>query len=171
MEAAMHGYSKCVAVLAAAGADLDAQHSDVDGATPLILGAGNGHKAAVEELVRAKAGLEVRDDNGVTPLIWSASWGHKDITQVLIDAKANLEAKDNRGMTSLIHTSGCRMAGANVDVMHTLVNAKASLSARDNLGHTALDAAIIADATDHSGGHAASTLRQLGASDQEPWQA
>lgn len=62
--------------------------------TPLHFAVQEHQTRAVEDLLRANADVNSRDQRGITPLMVAARWGFADIINLLIQAGANINAKD-----------------------------------------------------------------------------
>ena len=75
--------------------------SDTNGVTPLMAAATNGHLAAVQALLAAKADMERTSPLGETALMFAAFNGHLDIVNALIAAGADVNARDHEGESAL----------------------------------------------------------------------
>ena len=70
--------------------------------TPLFCAAYHGHATVAEELCKAKAQLDVRDNDGNTALQIAAIWGRDAVVQMLLLAGADTEARNMYGHTALL---------------------------------------------------------------------
>lgn len=73
----------------------------LEGQTPLMRAATNGALKCVELLLKAGAGLELRDEHGRTALMHAAESGQVGAVERLLQAGANLESRDREGHTAL----------------------------------------------------------------------
>jgi ankyrin repeat protein len=110
---------------------------DKNGATPLHLAGGYGHKDLVELLLASKAEVNAKDNSGTTPLYFAALYGHADVAKLLIANKADVNARDSHGQTPL---HGASLMGHR-DVAELLLVHHADINARADNGTTPLHAA------------------------------
>lgn len=66
----------------------------------LLQAAAQGNLARVNELIRAKADLNIQDHNGCTALTLATARGNADIITALLDAGANAKLQDKQGKTA-----------------------------------------------------------------------
>jgi len=117
--AANHG--EVVALLAAAGADVNARSLRLSypetewgdgksgrftvlprgGWTPLMYAARQNARDAIRALIAARADLDAVDPDGTTPLVLAVINAHYDAAALLLDAGANPNVADAHGMTPL----------------------------------------------------------------------
>jgi len=76
--------------------------SKLDGATPLVLTAQNGHADCALELIRAGAEVNLADLAKKTPLMYAAVNGQVIVLQALLKAGAKVDAKNRDGKTALM---------------------------------------------------------------------
>ena len=119
----------------------------------LMTAARRGDTELVQELIRAGADLDAKDENGRTALFWACEAGSPikimEIMKQLIRAGANLDVQDNNGMTVLMgyaKVSASNLTSAAVgdcyfksDIIQQLIRAGATTTIRDHHGKTALD--------------------------------
>ncbi|KAJ5745670.1 ankyrin repeat protein [Penicillium odoratum] len=74
---------------------------NLDGQTPLLWAAWDGHEAVVELLVEKGVDLESKDNCDRTPLAWAAEWGREAVVRLLLEKGTDFESKDNVGQTPL----------------------------------------------------------------------
>lgn len=92
--------TKMVELLLGAGADVNAK-SQLDGSTPLIAAAREGHVGAVALLLTAKAPVNAKTTpDGYTALMEAAKAGHAAVVQQLLAAGADAKLKDRVGRTA-----------------------------------------------------------------------
>ena len=99
--AASQGHTDIVALLLAAGADVEARLGGED--TPLALAAMHGHAQTVV-LLAQEGGAAVdarRASNGATALMLAAALGHEAAAEALLALGADCELKDADGATAL----------------------------------------------------------------------
>ncbi|XP_049876007.1 ankyrin repeat domain-containing protein 6 [Pectinophora gossypiella] len=98
-EAAWKGYSCCVALLAANGAELRARNHA--GFAPLHLACQNGHNQSCRELLLAGAPPDLQNNYGDTSLHTAARYGHAGVTRILLSAQARASEQNKNGDTAL----------------------------------------------------------------------
>jgi ankyrin repeat protein len=122
-------------------AELMAALEDVDrgirhyGVTPLMAAARFGHRWVMEALLKAGAGLEVRDEEGATALHYACSSRNPEAALLLIAAGAKVSIADIEGDTPLI------MAASKPEltpVVEALVARGANPNMKSHSGYTAL---------------------------------
>ena len=107
---------------------------DSNGATPLQVAAGYGHRDVAELLLASQADVNAKNPFGQTPLHWAAVGGHKDVAALLLANEADVNAKDKKGDTPL-HGAASR---GHKDVMEVLLANKAEVNANAKDGSTPL---------------------------------
>ena len=80
-------------MLTKAGADKDQQ--TVDGETPLLIAAGEGHLEVVRHLVEVGALKDQARNDGATPLFVAARAGHLDVVRHLAEVGAQIDEATN----------------------------------------------------------------------------
>lgn len=131
------GNAAQVASLLQNGADGNARTGD--GATPLMLAAGNGNLEVVRTLLAAKVDVNAVDDlgwNALMKAIYNAELdrGFPDVVQALIDAGADIETTIAFGTRPLMLAAGYGEAA----VVEVLIKAGAEVRAKNEGGRTAL---------------------------------
>ena len=117
-------------------AKLDAKNPN-NGWTALMYAAHGGCKEAVEILIKAGAGLEIRDDREETALMLAALFDVHDsdkIIKMLIEAGANPQAVNDKDQTALM----LAVVQGSVKTVGALVDAGADVNFKNNDGTTAL---------------------------------
>lgn len=135
MQAADHGYVKCVDVLLKAGATVNLSDDKIG--TALTFASMRGHLEVVQLLLKAGADLEEPAINGSTPLKKSSYGGHEELVTFLISIGANVNAKDKHGRTPLMEAS----FKGHINIVKLLLTAKAIVDIADNKGQTAMSLA------------------------------
>lgn len=97
--ASYRGHAECVALLLAAGAEIDAQARD-GGESALMMASMKGNLSCVRTLLAAGAGCEATDADGDTALIIAAARGHGDVVAALLAAGADRTARGFEGKTA-----------------------------------------------------------------------
>ncbi|CAH0400705.1 unnamed protein product [Chilo suppressalis] len=97
--AAWKGYSRCVSLLAGAGAELRARNAG--GFVPLHLACQNGHNQSCRELLLAGAPPDLQNNYGDTSLHTAARYGHAGVTRILISAQCRVCEQNKNGDTAL----------------------------------------------------------------------
>ncbi|XP_053610376.1 uncharacterized protein dgo [Plodia interpunctella] len=134
-EAAWKGYSRCVAVLAAGGAALQAKNAG--GFTPLHLACQNGHNQSCRELLLAGASPDDQNNYGDTSLHTAARYGHAGVTRILISAQCRVSDQNKNGDTAL-HIAA---AMGRRKLTRILLEAGCDKSLKNHQGETARDIA------------------------------
>jgi len=106
----------------------------VDGATSLMLAAGNGETQVIKALLDRKDNPNALDEDGATALIYAARTGKAEAITVLLQAGANVDVADSRGRTPLMYASENGFAACT----DRLLAGKANVNAQDKTGATAL---------------------------------
>jgi len=101
--ACVRGHEKVMAMLIAAGADINTL--DNQGDTPLIIAAQHGCIKAVKLLLSKGAAVNTANKAGNTALIVAAGNSHADVVRTLIRHKAEVNIKNVRGQTAIALTS------------------------------------------------------------------
>jgi ankyrin repeat protein len=116
----MHGHVRATQALLQGGAEVDATASgtrikafpvstsgyvDVEGVTPLLAAAENGHFDVVRLLVEAGADVNHADSSGFTPLMGAARAGHSGMAKFLMERGARPDAVDKSGKTAASHAA------------------------------------------------------------------
>ncbi|KAI5634912.1 ankyrin repeats (3 copies) domain-containing protein [Phthorimaea operculella] len=134
-EAAWKGYSRCVALLAAAGADLRVRNAG--GFAPLHLACQNGHNQSCREILLAGAQPDLQNNYGDTSLHTAARYGHAGVTRILISAQCRVSEQNKNGDTAL-HIAA---AMGRRKLTRILLEAGCDKSIRNQQGETARDIA------------------------------
>lgn len=141
-EAAASGDSADVQRHLDAGARVDGV--DLQGNSPLMAAAENGHLEVVRLLVANWASVNAQSDVGYTPLNFAAGGGHLDVVRYLLDHGADVNARGAVGYSPLIFAA----ENGHRDVVEYLVSRGADLGVRGAVGYTPL---IFAAAAGHLG--------------------
>ncbi|WP_197171491.1 ankyrin repeat domain-containing protein [Novipirellula aureliae] len=72
-----------------------ADRADADERTALMLASFNGHTAAVQSLLDAKASVKSRDSFGRTALIYASSGSSLEVVKLLVDHRSEINVVDN----------------------------------------------------------------------------
>jgi ankyrin repeat protein len=101
--AANHNRVDLVRILLQAGNQVDVNHKDVSGLTPLALATKQGFREVMDELIKkGEADVNCRDANMRTPLMEAVACRDYSIVQTLLSAEdIAVNAQDENGMTSL----------------------------------------------------------------------
>lgn len=127
------GHNEAVKLLIGARAAVDAMNPS-DGSTPLFQAAKLGAELIVEQLLLARADVNVPDDDGTSPLWMAAQNDRTGVAQRLIDANGSVSAADDEGVTPL--SVAARVGSASV--VKVLLAAGVSPDTVDDTGSTAL---------------------------------
>ncbi len=106
----------------------------VDGATPLMLAAGNGDVNMIKALIAYKDSIDAVDSDGGTPLIYAARSGKAEAVTLLLQAGAKFDLADSRGRTPLMYAAENGYAAC----VDRLLAAKSDCNVQDKRGATAL---------------------------------
>jgi ankyrin repeat protein len=107
--AARHNLPDVLDAFLAQKLPVDAPATVPDGASALMLAAGDGSQDAVADLLKHGANPNFKSQTGETPLMWAGNFGHLSIMDLLITAGADINATDAQGETALTHAANfCR---------------------------------------------------------------
>jgi len=101
--------------------------------TSLISVAADGLADKVQQLIAAKANLELQDDWGMTALSHAVENDHPHIVKLLADANAVLDYTDGNNVPLI-----CAVERGLLQIVEVLLVAKANVDIEDANGHTAL---------------------------------
>ena len=137
-----------VALLCAAGADLDAP--DARGDTPLHVAARSGRDALVECLLARGADAARPNAEGRTPLHHACERGHRRIVQMLLDAQSGAQAAEagSSAPTDASAASGSAAAAVAADSAAAAA-VSAAINRPDDSGWTSLHLACLGSAPEH----------------------
>jgi ankyrin repeat protein len=117
--------------------DIELDHVDIHGRTPLMVAAAHGSLAAVEALVRCGASVHASGVRQMTALHEASANGKTKITEYLLSLGARVYAVTTDGVTPLM----CAAAWGNIEVTALLLESGADLTRTDRTGATASDIA------------------------------
>lgn len=129
---AMHGYSKIVERLIAAGARLNLVNKKRE--TPLMHAAKNGYSNIAHLLVNAGAALNIADTKGRTALMHAARKGHISTVILLKILGADVLLLDFKWQNALMHAA----KNGHADIVRILKHAGTDINAASMSGMTAL---------------------------------
>jgi hypothetical protein len=109
--------------------------ADHCGDPPLLLAAGNGHKAVCELLLEEGADIEQRNVMGESPLIRAAHNGHFHTVKFLVENKADVNAID-MGDNTALHWAAMR---GHVEIVKFLMDQGADKTLRNKQDKMAID--------------------------------
>ena len=135
MLAALNDRNETVDMLLGRGANIDAQ-APKDGDTALIWAARDGKMAALHELIRHHASLDLADNSGMTALHEAIRHCRMDPAQALLAAGANVNARNKNGTTPLMFAGAQYGPGEKCTEM--LVKCGAKPDNQNEFGETAL---------------------------------
>lgn len=115
VEAASQGRTTEVQTLLAGGADANA--SDKNGGTALMMASAKGHTETVKALLKAGADANAKDQFGQTALMYAAGHGYADTVKLLLAKGADIHAVSNRGATALRLAQGSNRREAAKELM------------------------------------------------------
>lgn len=96
--AADRGKADCLAMLIAAGANLNA--SDPYGQTGVMGAAFNGHVECLSMLITAGCDINAKSEDGLTAAMGAVLNGQADCLSILINAGADLESRNENGLSA-----------------------------------------------------------------------
>jgi ankyrin repeat protein len=112
----------------------------MNGSTPLMLAAGQGHLSTVQLLVMHDAGVDKGDKQGTTPLMNAIINGHAGIVAFLLRSGASTAVRDRAGRTPLLLAAAHNRPA----IVTLLLDKGADPDGTDKQGTTPLMAAIYA---------------------------
>lgn len=139
--AALWGQTKMVQMLLTHGADANIAEEESQifaGQTPLMVAAGHGYVAIVQELLNSGAEVEAKSKNRGTALSSAVTGGHAEVVRLLLAHGADVNTKDRMGRTPLISASNLRR----VEVVKLLLDHGASVKEQASGGETAVLSAV-----------------------------
>jgi len=138
MIAAKRGNLETLRALLNGGAKPNAQEDNA-GQTALMWAISQHHAAAVEELVKHGADVELASKSGFTPIMFAAQQDDVDSARILISADANVnDAQAKTGLTPLLIAS----AMSNAKAVDLLLDSGANANAVDTNGYAPLHKAV-----------------------------
>jgi ankyrin repeat protein len=101
--AAKRGDVEAIERLVQDGHDVNAKKRtlNIEGSTPLHIGAAAGQAEAVRALIKLGARVDAKDDRGGTPLRDAVAEGRGNVVSVLLDLGAKINEQDRTGHTAL----------------------------------------------------------------------
>lgn len=136
--AACEGHKSICTVLTEKGSMARVGELDVEGRTPLILAAQEGHCSTVRHLLDRKSPIDHRGYNGHSALSAAALQGHGEVVELLLRRGADTDVRDAEGrpLLYLLILEGC------LDIATLLIEkGGVPLESRDAEGRTALHVA------------------------------
>jgi len=106
----------------------------VDGATALMIAAGNGETQVIRALLDRKDNPNAVDGDGATALIYAARTGKAEAVTLLLQAGAGVDVADSRGRTPLMYAAENGFTAC----ADRLLASKANVNMQDKTGATAL---------------------------------
>ena len=127
-----------------AGADVNFMDA-IGKCAPLHIAVGDGYFECFNELIAAKADLEVQFYNNQTPLHLAAEYGKVEMMKTLLDAGANIYALDDHDQQPL-HLACGTTKYSNPECIDILIKAGADVNAPSDYGTALILAASSGDA-------------------------
>ncbi len=132
--------SENIRELVKAGADVNAFDKSLDGFTPLMEAAFDGH-GVIQVLLDLGANVNFQNSHNVSALMLAVNIGGREAVNALILNGADVNAQNSRGMTPLMYALGEDVSPS--DIVEILLKADADISLKHlETGGTALDMAI-----------------------------
>lgn len=132
--ASYRGHTNIVELLMQKGANIDINHRDSSGHTPLVMACIGKRKATAKRLIEIGAEVDKRTSEGPTPLMWACSSGYMGMAYMLLFEGANIDKADYKGHTPVMC---CRRQGES-GIFDLLMYKDANLNKRDNSGWSPL---------------------------------
>jgi ankyrin repeat protein len=111
----------------------------INGATPAIIVAEDGHAKTLELLIKAGAKVDIQDQYGGTAAMRAAWGGHTQALELLVNAGAKVNIQDQYGATAAMWAA----AKGHTKGLELLIKAGADINMKNKNGNTALDCAIM----------------------------
>ena len=93
---------------------MDTAGQGSNGATALMLAAGNGHERVVELLIQRGAEVNLQNSEGATALMGAAYYGYARVVDMLLQRGVEINLQDSKGCTTLMGAAGSAPAGGRV---------------------------------------------------------
>ena len=116
----------------------------MNGNTPLILAAGEGHIPTTEILLTRDANINEKNKEGISPLLQAVLNNHPDMVSFLINHGANIQTRDKYGRTPLIAAAALN----HTSIGDILLKSSADPDAKDKQGTTPLMVAVYGENTE-----------------------
>ncbi|KAA8496735.1 putative ankyrin repeat protein [Porphyridium purpureum] len=139
-DAVRHGRVRILRELARHGVDLD-MVDPMTGWTLVMLAAKFDQKDCLDELLRHRPLLDVKNDKGQTALHLAAKWGRKECLQLLLEHGAAIECADRYGRSAVV----LALEKQHESCFRLLIEHVASVEMRDQAGKTLLALAAESD--------------------------
>ena len=116
---------------------IDINNVDIQGNTPLMFAANNGHRPMVELLLEHNAKMDCSDVDGYTAAIKAADRGHEDVVMLLLKQTARMRSKNKHFGPVLIAAARYGQEA----VVKLLLDCGVNKESKDESGRTALSVA------------------------------
>jgi len=134
--ASFEGFDEIVRLLVSSNSSI-VNAKDIDGVTPLMLGAQENRVDVIKTLLEANANIDESDNTGSTALMVAVGSNHVESVSALLQASPDLSLRNNRGCTVLWISA----ASGNESIAQMLLSNGASVSDRSNDGHLPIEIA------------------------------
>ena len=114
--------------------NLDVNHKNNLGVTPLISASNLGNKDLIKFLLSKDANINDKNNKGLSALILASEKDYKEIVELLLEKGANVNDKDDNNWTALIFA----VTNKNLEVVKLLLEKGANVNYKEDNGWTAL---------------------------------